>query len=112
MSANTSSRDEYGFIRPEDFDYETHEEFMSSYLRVLVRRGQKWEKLLKKGYAHLGTGGRTKRFIRKGVPAKHRPGVWMEVSGANKMRREQPNLYQEMLAMESQNKVGESPLGL
>ena len=41
-----SEVDQYGFERPEDFDYESYESFMSSYLRVLARRASKWEKLL------------------------------------------------------------------
>ena len=38
--------DPYGFERPQDFDYESHEEMMSEYLAVLRRRSVKWSKLL------------------------------------------------------------------
>lgn len=105
MTTNTSRRDEYGFIRPDDFDYSLHEEFMSQYLRVLVRRGQKWEKILRKGYGKMDSGAKMKRYIRKGIPANHRAGVWMEVSGAAKLRREEPDLYQAMLTIPSTNQV-------
>lgn len=38
--------DEYGFERPDDFDYGAYESFMSEYLRVLARRAAKWEKFV------------------------------------------------------------------
>lgn len=41
-----SKVDEYGFERPDDFDYESYEKFMSQYLRVLARRAAKWEKVV------------------------------------------------------------------
>ena len=41
-----SEIDAYGFRRPEDFDYETYEEFMSRYLSVLSRRASKWSQLV------------------------------------------------------------------
>ena len=41
-----SKVDPYGFERPEDFDYNSYEEFMSGYLSVLARRASKWQTLL------------------------------------------------------------------
>ena len=41
-----------------------------------------------------------KRYVRKGVPSCHRRGVWLEVSGATKLRLAEPDLYPTMLAME------------
>ncbi|XP_054945482.1 growth hormone-regulated TBC protein 1 isoform X3 [Physeter macrocephalus] len=41
--------DEYGFERPEDFDYAAYEEFFSAYLAILTRRAIKWSRLLKGG---------------------------------------------------------------
>ena len=41
-----------------------------------------------------------KRYVRKGVPSCHRRGVWLEVSGAAKLRLAEPDLYPAMLAME------------
>ena len=41
-----------------------------------------------------------KRYVRKGVPSCHRRGVWLEVSGAAKLRLAEPDLYPTMLAME------------
>ena len=38
--------------------------------------------------------------MRKGVPGCHRRGVWLEVSGAAKLRLAEPDLYPTMLAME------------
>ena len=60
-----SSYDEYGFLRGEDFDAASHQEFMSSYLPVLVRRGQRWEAAYTAGEEKNA---RLKRFIRKGIP--------------------------------------------
>ena len=55
MSSNFSQQDEYGFLRPEDFDYKEYEAFMSDYLGVLTRRRQKWDQLVKGegGYSKL-----------------------------------------------------------
>ena len=80
LLAFCSSYDEYGFVRGADFDAASHEEFMSSYLPVLVRRGQRWQAAYSAaagGGGGLGgtsvTGGeersaRLKRFVRKGIP--------------------------------------------
>ena len=89
--------DEYGFKRPEDFDYRTYDDFMTEYLPVLVRRGHKWDKMLSKGTKNIKHGGKLKRFIRKGIPLKHRGSVWMEISGANQMKQKDPELYTKML---------------
>ncbi len=46
---------------------------MSSYLPVLVRRGQRWEQLVPDGsYAGVAKGRKIKRFVRKGIPSSHR----------------------------------------
>ena len=41
-----SGVDPYGFLRADDFDYKTYDEFMSNYLAVLVRRKGQWAALL------------------------------------------------------------------
>jgi len=94
-----SSNDEYGFVRSNSFNSDEHTEFMQSYLRILSNRARKWEKLTRRsGYSKLDRSAKLKRYIRKGVPGAHRKEVWMEVSGANKLRREEPDLYTTMLA--------------
>jgi len=105
MSSQFSAHDEYGFVRPDNFDYKVHEEFMNGYLDVLARRRQKWDALLKSGYQKLDTGSKLKRYIRKGVPNVHRKGVWMQVSGAAKLRSEEPDLYPTMLKMTVQSHI-------
>jgi len=110
MTTQFSSHDEYGFVRPENFNYKVHEEFMNGYLGVLARRGQKWEALLKTGYHKLDTGPKLKRYIRKGVPSSHRKGVWMQVSGAAKLRAEEPDLYPTMLNMKVKNQIIEDQI--
>ena len=98
-SSSFSPIDEYGFKRPEDFDYNTYDDFMREYLPVLVRRGQKWEKILSKGTKSLKSGSKLKRFVRKGIPMKHRSAVWMAISGANEWKANEPQLYTKMLTM-------------
>ena len=41
-----STVDPYGFERPEDYDFQTYEEFMSHYLSVLTHRAQQWSSML------------------------------------------------------------------
>lgn len=43
-----SNLDPYGFERPEDFDYKSYEQFMESYMGMLVRRAMKWEAMISK----------------------------------------------------------------
>lgn len=38
-----------------------------------------------------------KRYIRKGIPGHHRPLLWMEVSGAEAKRRQNPHMYERLL---------------
>jgi len=66
-----SSIDEYGFERPNDFDYETYEEFMSNYLRILAKRSKKWTELMANKSA-IKRSLTLKRYIRKGIPKEHR----------------------------------------
>ena len=82
MSSQFSQHDEYGFLRPDTFNYQEYEAFMSDYLGVLTRRRQKWEVLVRGGYSKLSKGAKLKRYVRKGIPSTHRRQVWMEVSGA------------------------------
>ncbi|XP_037089733.1 LOW QUALITY PROTEIN: growth hormone-regulated TBC protein 1-like [Pollicipes pollicipes] len=67
-----SNVDEYGFERPADFDLAEYESFISGYLAVLTRRNIKWRRLLGRGKRELRQNARTKRYIRKGVPAEYR----------------------------------------
>lgn len=92
-----SKVDEYGFERPEDFDYESYEEHMSQYLPILARRARKWTRLMGNPNS-LKRGPVIKRFMRKGVPAEHRAEVWLWASGARQLQEEMgPNLYSELL---------------
>jgi len=119
-----SVHDEYGFERAADFDAPAHERFMSSYLPVLARRAQRWEQLLgapadseeaAEKLRKLAGSRKLKRFVRKGVPNAHRTKVnawfqsklydksdklqaWMVLSGADRMRSADPDLYDKMLS--------------
>jgi hypothetical protein len=87
MTSQFSSCDEYGFLRAKGFDAASYEAFMGPYLRVLARRGLKWEKLMRgtnnsgdAAYAKLAYGAKLKRFVRKGVPSAHRKaGLWIRI---------------------------------
>lgn len=105
MTSQFSRNDEYGFIRPDSFDFLQYEKFMKTYLRVLSNRAQKWDKITQKGYGKLERGTRLKRYIRKGIPSSHRKEIWMEVSGASKLKREESDLYFTMLAIDTDESV-------
>ena len=70
FSFNFSKIDEYGFERPDDFDYKSYEAFMSHYMTVLTRRAMRWDRILSTN--NLRKTGTMKRYIRKGIPAQHR----------------------------------------
>jgi len=63
--------DEYGFERPQDFDYETYEDFMSEYLKVLAKMAKKWAKVIGEGKS-LQRSMTIKKYVRKGIPGEHR----------------------------------------
>lgn len=66
--------DEYGFRRPEDFDYDTYERIMSEYFVVLTNRRRKWDQLMqKKPNLHKNKSGQLKRYVRKGIPGTISP---------------------------------------
>ncbi|XP_042231331.1 growth hormone-regulated TBC protein 1-A-like [Homarus americanus] len=97
-NSRISDVDEYGFERPPDFNYQTYEEFMSRYLTVLTRRAARWSHLLG-ARETVGRGMKVKRYVRKGIPMKHRGKMWMEVSGAKKKMTSRPGYYQSLLEM-------------
>nr|CAD7409610.1 unnamed protein product [Timema cristinae] len=92
-----SKVDEYGFERPDDFDYETYEDFMSQYLKVLAKRSRKWSHVIGKGKS-LKRSLTVKRYVRKGIPGEHRGLVWLTVSGAERLKEETgPDSYLRLL---------------
>ncbi|XP_044729147.1 growth hormone-regulated TBC protein 1-like [Chrysoperla carnea] len=107
QKSNFSKTDEYGFERPEDFDYATLEEFMSIYLPILARRAKKWSNFLKKNPS-LRPNAALKRYIRKGVPSEHRGRVWLATSGADVMREKNQRLYQELLKQPYNKEVADT----
>nr|XP_027210361.1 growth hormone-regulated TBC protein 1-A-like [Penaeus vannamei] len=111
MALQTNSRlsdvDEYGFERPPDFDYQNYEEFMSRYLSVLTRRARKWSHLLG-AKETVGRGIKVKRYVRKGIPMKHRGKMWMEVSGGRRKMEAHPGYYKSLLEGSFDEEVVES----
>lgn len=99
--------DPYGFERPEDFDYEFYEEFMSQYMTVLTRRAVRWSKLLK-GNRRFERSLKVKRFVRKGIPNEHRSMVWMYLSGAQAHMEQNPGYYRRLLEGEKNAQLVET----
>lgn len=64
--------DEYGFKRPENFDYKSYELFMSSYLKTLAKRRIKWEAIMQQNNDLTNVNPKLKRYIRKGIPGIYR----------------------------------------
>ncbi|XP_050699773.1 growth hormone-regulated TBC protein 1-A-like [Eriocheir sinensis] len=96
-NSRLSDIDEYGFQRPPDFDYDTYEEFMSRYLSVLSRRARKWAHLLG-ARETVGRSIKVKRYVRKGIPMKHRGKMWLEVSGAGSRLANRPGYYRSLVS--------------
>jgi hypothetical protein len=95
--------DQYGFERPENFDYDNYEKFMENYFAVLTRRADRWNQILgdpteKEKLKNYLKGRQFKRFVRKGIPREHRALVWMVSSGAQTRMDENPVRYQELLS--------------
>ncbi|CAH1176136.1 unnamed protein product [Phaedon cochleariae] len=88
-----SKVDEYGFERPTNFNYELYDHFMSSYIRVLTRRAQRWNTLKYDIYKKPST---LKRFIRKGIPSDIRTAAWMHISGAEDIKNSSTFTYRTM----------------
>lgn len=94
LEGKYSAVDEYGFVRAEDFNYKSYENFFSEYTAVLARRAARWEKLMKNGKkTTVKVDSTVKRFCRKGIPMQYRRLVWMNVSGAQKRLEKNPGLY-------------------
>ncbi|XP_008547349.1 growth hormone-regulated TBC protein 1-A [Microplitis mediator] len=91
-----SNVDEYGFERPQDFDYGTYEEFMSEYLKVLAKRAKKWADIVGDGKS-VERSITIKRYVRKGIPGEYRGMVWLAVSGGEDLKNANPDLYQRLL---------------
>ena len=68
-----SKVDEYGFERPDDFDYQAYEVFITKYLPILTRRAMRWNGILDQ--KSLSNAAVVKRYVRKGIPAQHRAKV-------------------------------------
>ncbi|VDO10761.1 unnamed protein product [Rodentolepis nana] len=77
----------YGFETPEYVSKEDFENFKMSYQVILERR-----------YA-------LKRFCRKGIPAQFRPHVWMTLSGAYKMMKDHPQVYETASTSQPPKKI-------
>lgn len=86
-----SDVDEYGFKRPENFDYEMYTTFVSRYMGILTKRARRWEQLKEKEMYNRSA--KMKRFIRKGIPMTLRKKSWMFFSGAVNYQQENGYKY-------------------
>ncbi|KAB0797826.1 hypothetical protein PPYR_08819 [Photinus pyralis] len=93
-SSMYSKVDEYGFERPESFDYKQYGNFLSQYIGVLAKRAKRWEDL--KPTDRFKKTSTLKRFVRKGVPSSEREAVWMSISGAQEMQNESMVQYSSL----------------
>lgn len=101
-----SKIDEYGFERPDDFDYKTYDDFMSHYMRTLTRRALRWNSVYKN--RNLKKNNTLKRFVRKGVPANLRKTCWMAVSGAEQCRKNSSLSYQQLRGKIENSQISET----
>ncbi|XP_075144934.1 growth hormone-regulated TBC protein 1-A [Haematobia irritans] len=108
VSSKFSDVDEYGFKRPETFDYKNYEQFMSSYLKTLAKRRKKWETILEENVDLTNISPKLKRFIRKGIPGPFRPDVWMRISGSHKLQQNSPDLYRSLLNSPHEKEISDS----
>lgn len=69
-----SKIDEYGFVRPDDFDYVEYEKFMSVYLNLLTNYSMKWVRLMSNN-SQLKRNAKLKKFVRTGIPLVFRAPV-------------------------------------
>lgn len=91
---NYSDVDEYGFKRPDNFDYEMYTAFVSRYMFILTKRGKRWEQLKEKDM--LSRNAKMKRFVRKGIPMHLRKKVWIFYSGALNYHQENGYKYSNL----------------
>lgn len=91
-----SDIDEYGFKRPEDFDYASYDEIMAIYFTTLTRRSMRWQKFMQNRNT-LDSSRQLKRFIRKGIPNSLRGEVWMKTSMAHKKMTTTPDFYRKLV---------------
>ncbi|XP_055867813.1 growth hormone-regulated TBC protein 1-like isoform X1 [Biomphalaria glabrata] len=101
--------DPYGFERTAEFDFESYEKFMSTYLSTLSRRASRWKSSFKK-MDNLSNSRKLKRFCRKGIPGDLRPDVWMQISKASKRMAEDPQKYTTLRSQRTDPAVSESIL--
>lgn len=92
-----SNIDGYGFARSDSFDNEEFDKFMSTYLSVMARRAMKWNAIVGKR-TKIAKSAKVKRYCRKGIPAEHRPMVWMCITGAQRKLELNRNVYKQMSA--------------
>jgi len=85
---------------------EVHRQFEKSYKAVRERRLKRWDDLLK--FYRMTPEDKTpkiKRFMRKGVPHKYRPYVWMTVTNAQTRMNNSIGLYKNLLTKEKDVKI-------
>ena len=80
--------DPYGFERDESFDHVQYEQFMSDYLIVLTKRSIKWQRLISQSTNQsIKKSRKIKRYVRKGIPSEYRTEVWLEISSAISIKK-------------------------
>lgn len=122
MASGEGSIDPYGFLRPDDFDYDTYNDFVAGYLGVLAHRKQRWERELRPqssssssssagpsaSTVRIKRNAKWKRFIRKGIPNEHRRLMWLATSGAQSMLVQNPGLFHSLLKRKEDDTLGQN----
>uniref|UniRef100_A0A0B6ZMW0 Growth hormone-regulated TBC protein 1 n=1 Tax=Arion vulgaris TaxID=1028688 RepID=A0A0B6ZMW0_9EUPU len=101
--------DPYGFQRSDEFDFNSYEEFMSSYLSTLARRASRWKNSYDDARS-LSRSRKLKRFCRKGIPGDLRPDVWMQITKASKRMAAEPSKYRTLRGQRTDPAVTEAIL--
>uniref|UniRef100_A0A6M2DC91 Growth hormone-regulated TBC protein 1 n=1 Tax=Xenopsylla cheopis TaxID=163159 RepID=A0A6M2DC91_XENCH len=97
-TSHLHTTDEYGFERPDNFDYERYEKFFSHYLITLARRARKWDNFLNRNTG-IKKSNILKRYIRKGIPGPHRKHMWLSISEMKHKNNASQDLYRSLLSI-------------
>lgn len=93
--------DEYGFLTSnEHFTHESWLDAQKQYQKILVKREEKWKKLLKHDLPKKSND--LKRYCRNGIPKHLRRKVWFKYSGAETKMDLNPGLYAALNCKEAQ----------
>lgn len=95
-----SLENEYGFDWPKTFDEEKHRAFLVKQERKRTHQLVKWGRL----DGNYRKCKQLKKLVRKGIPKEYRCDVWMSLSGASILKRDNEGLFAKLTARHPDNK--------